>query len=226
MKTKLYGALLTLATITVHATEATSFNTSWIQAEPEVLTYRSKAGQGDGLYQVSTWRTDGGIELYMNIITTGFTKSVWGSMGSDMRPHQSTSRITVQNQVTMKTDVSYKPSELHVATLMGPGNHVMENTLSLTNLVLDFSQAPLVARTLPLKPGAEFTFASLNPQNNSLVPLTLRVIGEETIAKTESYKVEANDFEGRSIYWIEKAGHHRVLRIEQPGTGRVTELIQ
>jgi hypothetical protein len=88
--------------------------------------------------------------------------------------------------------------------------------------MVDFSQTPLLARTLPLKPGAEFKFTSLNPQSNSLVPLTIHVIGGETIQDVPCYEVEGTDFEGQSTYWIEQGGHHRVMRIEQPG--RITEL--
>jgi hypothetical protein len=203
-----------------------SFDTSWISSKPEMLTYRSKAKQGDGLYQVSVSRAAKGIEVYMNIITPGFTKSVWGTMTADMRPRESKSRIIVHDQIAMTTDCSYGPDRLHIATLMSPYNKVMENTLSCSNLVVDFSQTPLLARTLPLKSGAEFKFTSLNPQSNSLVPLTIRVVATETIQNTECYKVEGTDFEGKATYWIEKAAHHRVMHIEQPETGRVTELIQ
>jgi hypothetical protein len=54
-----------------------AFNTAWIPAKPEVLTYRSSAKQSDRLYQVSLSRSQSGIEIYMNIITTGFTTSRW-----------------------------------------------------------------------------------------------------------------------------------------------------
>lgn len=209
----------------LRADESPAFDTSWIPAKPEVLTYRSRAKQGGGLYQVSVSRAASGIEVYMNIITPGFTKSVWGVMGSDMRPRESKSRIIVHDQVTMTTDCSYGPQQLRIATLMSPYNKVMENTLSCSNLVVDFSQTPLLARMLPLKLGAEFKFTSLNPLSNSLVPLTIRVVATETIQNTECYKVEGTDFEGKATYWIEKTGHHRIMRIEQPETGRVTELI-
>jgi hypothetical protein len=126
----------------------------------------------------------------------------------------------------MTTDCSYQGDALHIATVMAPSDRIMENTLSSSNLVVDFSQAPLLARTLPLKPGSEFEFTSLNPQNNSLVPLKIRVVGEETVQKINCYKVEGSDFEGQATYWIEKAGHHRVIRIEQPATGRITELMR
>ena len=214
---------LVLAAVTCCAAEPQSFDTSWIPAKPEVLTYRSTAKQGDGLYQVSVWRTPQGIEVYINIITPGFTKSVWGAMAADFHPRESKGRIVVDNQIIMTTDCAYKPDRLHIATSMAPFNQVIENTLSLSNLVVDFSQTPLLPRTLPLKPGLEFTFTSLNPQSNALVPLTLRVLGEDIIQGIPCYKIEESDFEGQSTSWIEKVGQHRVMRIEQPG--RVTELI-
>jgi len=215
-----------LAATMLRAAESPSFETAWITAKPEVLTYQSKSKQGDGLYQVSVSRTKSGIELYMNIITPGFTKSVWGAMSNDMRPWESKSRIIVADQVAMTTDCSYQRDSLHIATVMSPFNRVVENTLSNSNLVVDFSQTPLLARTLLLKPGAEYEFTSLNPQNNSLVSLKLHVVGEATVQGVACYKVEGSDFEGQATYWIEKAGHHRVIRIEQPATGRITELIR
>lgn len=220
------GVSLLLAASTLCAAGPPAFNTAWITAKPEVLTYQSKSRQGDGLYQVSVSRTKSGIEIYMNIITPGFTKSVWGAMSTNMRPRESKSRIIVSDQVTMTTDCSYQGDSLHIATMMTPSDRVMVNTLSSSNLVVDFSQTPLLVRTLPLKSGSEFEFVSLNPQNNSLVPLKIRVVGEETVQKTDCYKIEGSDFEGQSTYWIEKAGKHRVLRIEQPATGRITELMR
>jgi len=225
MKHLLTVSALLAITMSSGASNVPAFDTTWIPTQPEVLTYRSTGKQGDGLYQVSVWRTPSGIELYINIITTGFTKSVWGSMSADLHPRSSKSRIVVDGQVTMTTDCSYKPGQLHIATAIAPFNQVMDNTLPNTNLVVDFSQTPLVARVLPLKPGADFQFTSLSPKSNTLVPLTLRVAGEETIQNIECYKIEGGDFEGQSTYWIEKAGHHRVVRIEQPEASRTTELI-
>jgi hypothetical protein len=218
-------ASLILAATPLGAAESPSFNTAWIPAKPEVLTYQSKAKQGDGLYQVSVSRTKSGIELYMNIITPGFTKSVWGTMTTNMLPRESKSWIIVADQVAMTTDCSYQGDALHIATVMAPFDRVMENTLSSSNRVVDFSQVPLLARTLPLKPGAKFEITSLNPQNNSLVPLKIHVVGEEMMQKIACYKVAGSDFEGQATYWIEKAGHHRVIRIEQADTGRITELM-
>jgi len=221
----LYLSLGLYATV-LRAGENPRFDTAWIPAKPEVLTYRSTAKQGDGLYQVAVSRTSDGIEACLNIITPGFTKSVWGRMTDAMRPRESKSRIMVRDQITMTTDCSYGQESLHIATAMQPYNQVAERTLSSHDLVVDFAQIPLLLRTLPLQPGAEFKFTSLDPRSNSLVPLRISVVATETMHGTECYKVENHDFEGQSMYWIEQGGHHRVLRIEQPETGRVTEMIQ
>lgn len=205
------------------ASGAQAFDTTWITAKPEVLTYRTTTKEGNGLYQVSDWKTANGIELYINIISPGFTKSVWSVMDADFHPRASTSRIVVNDQIIMTTECAYKPDRLHIATLMAPYDRVVENTLSLSNFVVDFSQIPLLPRTLQLKPGSKIKFDSLNPESNALVPLTICVTQEEIIHGAMCYKVEGCDFEGKSTYWIETSGHHRVMRIEQPG--RVTELI-
>ncbi len=207
------------------AADAPVFDTAWVPTQPEVLTYRSTAKEGNGLYQLSVWRNGPDIELYMNIITAGFTKSVSGVMSGDMRPKESKSRIVINGQVIMTTECAYRPAQLHISTLMSPYNRTTAETIAFTNRVVDFSQGPLVARALPLKVGAEFAFTQLNPQSNKLVPLTLRVTGEGAMQNVECYKVEGADFEGKATYWVEKAGHHRVLRIEQAATGRVTELL-
>ena len=126
----------------------------------------------------------------------------------------------------MKTDCSYGGDQLHIATVISPRNQIVEQTLARSNLVLDASQVPLVVRTLPLKPGAEFKFDSLDPRGNSVVPLTIHVVGEGAIEGTECYKVEQTDFEGQMICWVEKTGHHRIMRFEEPAAGRTTELVR
>jgi hypothetical protein len=205
------------------AAEPQSFETSWITSKPEVLTYRSTGKGGDGLYQISLWKTADGIELYENMISPGFTKSVWGLLTADFHPRESKSRIVLSDQIIMTTECAYNPGSLHIATLMIPYNQVVENTLASPNLVIDFSQGPLLPRTLTLKPDAEFSFTSLNPQTNALVPLTIHVVGEETLNGVACFKADESNFEGHSTYWIEKTGTRRIMRIEQPG--RVTELV-
>ncbi len=214
--------LVSLAGASCRAADTGSFDTSWIRPKPEVLTYRSTGAQGDGLYQVSVWRAGESIEMYINIIMPGFAKSVWGKMAADFHPQGSKSRIVVNDQIVMTSDCSYTADRLHIATLMAPYNRMVDNTLPFAGLVVDFSQTPILPRTLPLKLGAQFKFVSLDPQSNSLVPLTIRVVGEEIIHGTACSKIEGNDFEGQSAYWIEKGVPHRAIRIEQPG--RLTEL--
>ncbi len=208
------------------AAEPMQFNTAWITSKPEVLTYKSISKQGDGLYQVSIAKSDSIIEIYMNIITTGFTKTVSGTMTLDMIPLQSKGKIIVNGQISMETECSYEKEKLHISTVMKPYNRTMSNDPSFTSMVVDFSQLPLVARTLSLKVGAEYSFQSLNPQTNAIVPFTLKVLSEEKIKNSECYKVESNDFEGKSFFWIEKSSSRRIVRIEQPETNRITELIQ
>jgi hypothetical protein len=210
----------------VFATEPSLFNTQWIPSKPEVLTYRSTSSQGEGLYQVSISKRDSAIEIYMNIISPGFTKTVSGTMTSDMHPLQSKSKIIVNGQVIMDTKCSYESDHLTISTVMLPYNQTMANSPSFSKPVIDFSQIPLLARTLPLEKGSQYTFTSLNPQNNTLMPLTVKVIGEGSTQDVDCFKVEVNDFEGQSLYWIEKGSRHRVMRVEQPGSHRTTELLQ
>lgn len=56
---------------------------------------------------------------------------------------------------------------------------------------------------------AENIFTSLDPKKNSLVPLSLKVNGEGKAQDIHCYIVEVNDFEGKSIYWVEKDFQHR-----------------
>jgi hypothetical protein len=227
MKTFLFFYIFSIASVTIAAaTEPAQFNTQWIPSKPEVLTYRSTSSQGDGLYQVSISKGDSGIEIYMNIISPGFTKTVSGTMTSDMRPLQSKSKIIVNGQVIMDTKCIYESDRLSITTVMMPYNQTTTNSPSFSKPVIDFSQVPLLARTLSLEKGSAYTFTSLNPQTNTLIPLTVKVTGEGSAQEVDCYKVEVNDFEGLSIYWVEKGSRHRVIRVEQPGSHRTTELLQ
>jgi hypothetical protein len=202
------------------------FDTHWIPSQPEVLTYRSKSNQGDGLYQVSIMKRDTIIEAYINMITPGFTKTVSGIMAFDMQPIQSTGKIFVGNQVMMDTKCFYESNTLRITTVMMPYNRVVTDTLRSAQAVVDFSQVPFLVRMLHMEKGAQYAFTSLNPQKNALVPLTLKVTGEGNSQNVDCYKVELNDFEGTSIYWVEKSAHHRVMLVEQPESHRTTELLQ
>jgi len=202
------------------------FNTQWIPSQPEVLTYRSKSSQGEGLYQVSIMKRDAIIEAYINIISPGFTKTVGGTMTSDMHPVQSTGKIFVNNQVMLDTKCFYENDKLRITTAMMPYNRVVTDTLHSAELIVDFSQIPFLVRMLQLEKGAQYSFISIDPQTNALVPLTLKVTGEGNTQQIDCYKVELNDFEGKSIYWVEKGAHHRVMLVEQPDSHRTTELLQ
>lgn len=78
---------------------------------------------------------------------------------------------------------------------------------------------------LPLSAGAQFEFSSLNPRTNKIAPMHVSVTGGESILKIDSYRVDCSDFEGESLYWIEKAAPHRILRIEQPTQHRTLDLV-
>lgn len=201
------------------------FDTKWISAKPEMLTYRSTSKQGDGLYQVSIVRNDNAIETYINIITNGFTKTVSGSMGLNFDPMLSQSKIIVSGQIVMNTDCVYDKGGLHIQTEMKPYNQTMKNDIAFSGLVVDFSQVPFLPRLLPLKLNAEYSFQSLDPKTNQLVPLSLKVVGEEKVQHIDCFKIESHDFEGKAYLWIEKSGSKRVIRFEQPETNRVTDLI-
>jgi len=201
------------------------FNTDWISHEPEVLTYRTKGNNGEGLYQVSISKNKEFIEVYINIISNNFSKTVWGKMSTDMEPMHSKSKIIVGRRVIMDTNCSYHDKQINIETTMKPYNKVLKNSITYEKPVIDFSQTPFLERTIPLKVGKKYSFNSLNPRTNKLVPLTIVVLAEESIQDIACNKIELTTFEGKSIHWIEKAVPHRILRIEQPEENRVSTLI-
>jgi len=208
------------------AAEPSQFDTQWIPSKPEVLTYRSTGSEGGGLYQVSICRKDDHIDLYMNIISPGFTKTVAGTMTSEMQPLQSTAKIIIDGQVAMDTKCFYDMRSFTITTSMEPYGRTITNSPSFSGSVLDYSQTPLLVRTVKLEKGARFKFTSLNPRTNNLSPLNMAVIGQDSTQKTLCFKVEVSDFEGTSIYWVECGNQRRVMRIEQPESKRITELIE
>ena len=222
----LLSTLLLLTSHLLLSDVPSKFDTQWIPSKPEVLTYRSQGDQGNGLYQISVSRNDSIVEMYLNIISPGFTKTVAATMTADMSPVRSTSKIIVNDQITMDTKCTYEKDRLTISTLMMPYNHTISNSPAFSGSVFDFSQTPLLVRTLPLTNGTVYSFTSLNPQTNNLMPLTAKVLGDSLVSNIECVQVEVNDFEGQAIYSIEKAAHHRVIRVEQPSMHRVTELIQ
>ena len=215
-----------LFTMNLPADEPAVFSTQWIPSQPEISTYRSKSDHGEGLYQVTIMKRDSLIEVYINIISTGFTKTVSGTMTLDMNPLQSTSKIFIDKQILMNTSCTYKGSRVCVTTDMLPYKKRTSDTFKFTRQLLDFSQAPLLPRTLQLEKGGRYTFTSLSPRTNTFVPLTIQVIGKDRFRNMDCYKVEMNDFEGRSIYWIENNSRHRVLKIEQPESHGISELLE
>jgi len=216
---------LALSPCSAEAQEPASFNTQWITASPEVCTYKSVSNQGEGLYQVSVSKMDSVIEIYVNIISSGFTKTVAGMMTAGMRPMESSSKVIVNSQIIMNTQCKYEADHVTITTRMLPLNRTTSNSPSFSSPVVDFSQIPLLLRTLTLKRNSVYAFTGLNPRMNTLAPLTLRVLGEDMVKNIPCFKVEVKDFEGESIYWIEKERQHRVIRIEQPSDKRVTELM-
>lgn len=208
------------------ADEPASFATQWIPDKPEMLTYSSSDKYGDQLYQVSVYKKDDNFEIYVNIISNGYTKTVSGKFDSTMYPLQSTAKIIVNGQIVMDTKCSYRNNNLTISTLMSPYNTTMSQNFEINQRIIDFSQVPILVRTLTLAKGREYTFTSLDPTTNTLVPLSLKVNDEDKIQGVNCYIVEVNDFEGKAIYWVEKDNEHRVLRVEQPESQRTVELIQ
>ncbi len=216
------AALLIIAS---HGIASAQFDTQWISSKPEMSTYRT-TGTQEGLYQISIARVDSVIEVYINIITPGFTKTVSGTMTPDMLPLESTGKIIINGQIVMDTKCSYEADSLRITTVMLPYNQTAAQTLPFTKPVIDFSQIPMLVRTLRLDTNSQYAFTSVNPRTNTIYSLTLKVIGEGHTGDVDCYKVELNDFEGRSIYWVEKNSPHRVMLVQQPSSDLTTELIQ
>ncbi len=201
------------------------FNTQWVHAKPEVLTYRTNGDQGNGFFQTVITKNDSSIEVLVHMMTPGFAKTLFGSMTHDMIPQFSSGKIFIDEQVQLKTDSRYEEGHLFVTTVVKPYNRILSKDTTFSGHIIDPSQIPFLARTLPLTKDEKFEFNSLNPQSNEIYPLVIKVVGEESVQNIECFKVEWKDFEGNVIYWIEKTGHHRTIKIEQPDKHRVTEII-
>jgi hypothetical protein len=208
------------------AQEPVSFTTDWIPDKPEMMTYSSTDKYGDQLYQVSIYKKNDNFEIYTNIISKGYTKTVCGTFDSAMYPLQSTAKIIVNGQVVMDTKCSYTSNNVIISTLMSPYNTTMSQNFKIDQRIIDFSQVPILVRTLTLAKDTQYTFVSLDPKTNTLVPLSLKVNGEGKAQDLNCFIVEVNDFEGKSIYWVEKGIQHRVIRVEQPESQRMVELKQ
>ncbi|MGO9482503.1 MAG: hypothetical protein ACLP05_12085 [Candidatus Kryptoniota bacterium] len=226
MKHTLYILVTTALLITAfYETASAQFDTQWISSKPEMLTYRTTGAQ-EGLYQVSLVRVDSVIEVYINMITPGFTKTVYGTMTPEMLPLESTGKIIINNQIVMDTKCSYGADSLRITTVMLPYNQTAAQTLAFKKPVIDFSQVAMVVRTLRLDTNSQYAFTSVNPRTNTIGSLTFKVIGEGHAADVDCYKVEMNDFEGQSIDWVEKNSPHRVVLVQQPASDVTSELIQ
>ncbi len=208
----------------LRADDNDTIDTSWLPMTPEVQTYSLNGKCGEGMIQVSSLRSMNGIEVHINTISPGFAKTVFGEMDLKLKPSKSKTRMLVDGKISMVTDCDYTADSVRVSTVMSPYNQKLEKTLKSEEQFVDFSQTPILVRSLKLKPGAEFRFASVNPKNNTLIPTRIRVVSEETINKISCYKVQLDDFEGGISIWVEKGGARRVIRTEKVD-GTITELL-
>ena len=148
---------LIVSAVELDGGELPILDTRWITSKPEVMTYRSRSPQGDGLYQVSLSKVDSTIQVYVNMISPGFTKTVSGTMLFDMRPLNSEAKIVVNGQITMDTRCSYEVNRLHVRTVIRPYNRTVTADPFLDKPTFDFSQLPILTRVLRLERGSHYT---------------------------------------------------------------------
>lgn len=219
------ASILLAAAIVMLAGNPVTCDVTWVPSSPEVSTYRSASGQPGELYQLAIVKNHSTIETYIDIASPGFMKFISGSMTLGMVPLHSTGKILIGGQIQMNTDIQYSDNKLKVNTVMNPINQTLSADVPWSGQIVDIAQTPFLLRMLPLSAGAQFDFTSLNPRTNKTAPMHVSVTGEETVQKIDSYRVDCNDFEGESIYWIEKAAPHRILRIEQPAQHRTLDLI-
>lgn len=86
------------------------------------------------------------------------------------------------------------------------GDSVIVDT-SLPGVVFNSSSFDLVLRAAPLAEGWSATVPAFLPSSRSVVALTARVAGLETIGGQQCWRVEA-DFEGTPVtFWITQDGH-------------------
>lgn len=208
----------------LRAEETVPIDTSWLPMTPEVQTYDMSGKFGEGMVQVSSLRSATGIEVQISTISPGFAKTVIGEMDFNLKPGKSKTRMMIDGKISMATDCDYSADGVRVSTFMLPYNQKLERTLKSNEPFVDFAQTLLLIRSLKLKPNAEFQFTSVNPKNNTLIPTKIHVVAEETVEKIACYKVQLDDFDGRSSIWVEKGGAHRIFKTET-ADGTITELI-
>ena len=218
-------SILLAAAIAMSVGNPVAFDASWVPSSPEVSTYRSASGSAGELYQLAIVKHSSTIETYIDIASPGFMKFISGSMTLGMIPQRSTGKILVAGQIQMDTDIQYGDNKIKVSTVMNPVNQTLSAEVPWSGQVVDLAQTPFLLRMLPLSAGAQFEFSSLNPRTNKIAPMHVSVTGGESILKIDSYRVDCSDFEGESLYWIEKAAPHRILRIEQPTQHRTLDLV-
>lgn len=219
------ASILLVAAISMSLGSPVAFDANWVPSSPEVSTYRSASGSAGELYQLAIVKHSSTIETYIDIASPGFMKFISGSMTLGMVPLHSTGKILIGGQIEINTDIQYGDNKLKVNTVMNPINQTLSAEAPWSGQIVDIAQTPFLLRMLPLGTGAQFDFTSLNPRTNKIAPMHVSVTGEEAMLKVDSYRVDCHDFEGESVYWIEKAAPHRILRIEQPAQHRTLDLV-
>lgn len=218
-------AALSFASRALAAEPAPKLDASFVPQAPELLTYRTTAGGKSGHFTVALTRSGKNLEVLVNMIEPGFSKTVWGTLGEDLRPLRSQAIIAIGDQVRIDSTLRYEAGKIAVHTLIGPWGRAADAEVPAPGLVVDPVEQPVLPRLLPLKAGAAWSLDALDPQKNVLGKLELRVTGEEEVAGVDCFRVEQDGFEGKAIYWIEKGPRRRPIRIEQPASGRVSELV-
>ena len=204
---------------------APKLDASFLPQQPELLTYRTTAGGKPGFFTVALTRSGKELEVLVNMIEPGFSKTVWGTLGEDLRPLRSQAIIAIGDQVRVDSRMRYEAGKIAVNTLLGPWGRSTDAEVAAPGPVVDPVEQPVLPRLLPLKAGAAWSLDALDPQKNVLAKLELKVTGEEQVAGVDCFRVEQDGFEGKAIYWIEKGPRRRPIRIEQPASGRVSELV-
>ena len=78
---------------------APKLDASFLPQQPELLTYRTTAGGKPGFFTVALTRSGKELEVLVNMIEPGFSKTVWGTLGEDLRPLRSQAIIAIGDHV-------------------------------------------------------------------------------------------------------------------------------
>ncbi len=76
------------------------------------------------------------FEIYINIISNGFTKTVSVMFNSIMYPLQSSAKIIVDGQIVMDTKCSFTGNSLTISTLMSPYNKTMSQNFEINQRII------------------------------------------------------------------------------------------